>query len=66
MREQIKRCSNRLFDFHFAAEGQEFISAMARADRLNQEAYAIRKEQWEIYRRCLGIKPKAATKKGGK
>jgi hypothetical protein len=63
MRAQIKACSDRLFDSDFVAEAQEFISEMARADRLNQEAYAIRKKQWAIYRECLGIKPKA--KKGG-
>jgi hypothetical protein len=63
MRTQIKACSNRLFEGHYFAEGQEFILEMARADRLCQEAYAIRKKQWAIYRECLGIKPKA--KKGG-
>lgn len=66
MREQIKRCSNRLFDCHFVAEAQDFILEMARADRLHAQATAIRKKQWEIYRKCLGIKPKAAIKKGGK
>ncbi len=63
MRTQIKACSNRLFEGHYFAEGQEFISEMARADRLNQEAYAIRKKQWAAYRQCLGIKAK--SKKGG-
>lgn len=63
MRAQIKACSDRLFDSRHFAEAQDFISEMARADRLNQEAYAIRAKQWAIYRECLGINAK--SKKGG-